>query len=99
MPDSTPIQVKKPLFATLSFSCLLLALPVGWLAIYLFAPKEDYLGYGGLGVALVGFMLTLAAGTISGMVSLLRREKPRLLAGLGLTGNAAGLIWVLINRP
>ena len=63
-------KTSKPLFAGLSFACLLLALPVGRLAIFFFAPTEDYLGYGGLGVALLAcFPLhTRAATDVAGEV-------------------------------
>lgn len=93
------IKAKKPVLAGLSFACLLLALPVGRLAVFIFAPVEDPLGYGGLGVALAGFLLTLIAGAILAVVSLLRREHPRLVSILCLLSHATVLIWVLINLP
>ena len=92
-------KARKPLFAGLSFACLLLALPVGRLAIFFFAPAEDYLGYGGLGVALAGFLLSLAAGTALAIGSLIRRELPKLISILCLLANATVLVWVIINLP
>lgn len=93
------MEATKPLFAALSFACLILALPASRLTIFLFAPAEDYLGYGGLGVALLGFLLTLIVGTILAVISLLRREHPRLISLLCLLSNAGVLLWVLINLP
>lgn len=97
-PGST-IQTRKPFFAGFSFACLLLALPAGRLAVFFFAPAEDYLGYGGLGIALAGFLLTLVVGTALGLVSFLRREFPRQLSFLGFFANATVLVWVLCNLP
>ena len=93
------MKARKPLFAALSFASLLLALPVGRLAIFFFAPAEDYLGYGGMGVALLGFLLTLTAGTALAIGSLVRREHPRFVSCLCLLANATVLIWVLCNLP
>lgn len=92
-------KAKKPVFAGLSFVCLLMALPVGRLAVFVFAPVEDPLGYGGLGVAMAGFLLTLFAGTSLAVVSIVRREQPRLISSLCLLSNATVLIWVFINLP
>ena len=97
--DTSSRKTRKPLFAGLSFACLLLALPVGRLAIFFFAPSEDYLGYGGLGVALLGFLSSLAVGIILAISSLLRQEHPRFIAFLCLLTNATVLIWVFINLP
>jgi len=99
MKPRSSIKTSRPLFAGLSFICLLLALPVARLAIFFFAPAEDYLGYGGLGVALLGFLLTLTVGTTLAVGSLIRREHPRLISILCLLTNATVLIWVLINLP
>jgi hypothetical protein len=97
--DTSSRKTRKPLFAGLSFACLLLALPVGRLAIFFFAPAEDYLGYGGLGVALTGFLLCLAAGTILAIGSLLQQEHPRIISFLCLLTNATVLLWVFLNLP
>lgn len=99
MKSSSPAKMRRLLFAGLSFLCLILALPVGRLAIFIFAPTEDYLGYGGLGVALLGFTLTLAMGTSLAVGSLMRHEHPRFLSIFCLLANATVLIWVLINLP
>lgn len=99
MKPTFPTKTRKPLFAVLSFACLLLALPVARLAIFFFAPVEDYLGYGGLGVALSGFLLTLATGTLLAVGSLMRREQPRLTSILCLLANTTVLIWVFTNLP
>ncbi len=88
-----------PLFAALSFACLILPVPVARLALYLFAPTEDYLGYGGLGVALTGMNITLAAGTLLAIVSLLHKERPRLFSALCLLSHLAVIIWVMNNLP
>ena len=96
----TPSTIKKkPLLAVLSFTCLLLALPAARLSIFFFAPSEDYLGYGGLGVALLAFLLTLAAGTALAVGSLMRREHPRFISILCLLANTTVLIWVFTNLP
>ena len=99
MPDTCSRKTDKPLLAGLSFACLISALPVGRLAIFFFAPTEDYLGYGGLGVALLGFLLSLTAGTALAIASLVRREHPRWISFLCLLANATVLLWVLINLP
>jgi hypothetical protein len=97
--DTSIRKTNKPFFAGLSFACLLLALPVGRLAIFFFAPDEDYLGYGGLGAALLGFLLSLTAGTALAIGSLVRREHPRWISFLCLLANATVLLWVFINLP
>lgn len=99
MKITSSLKTRKPLFTGLSFACLLLALPVGRLALFFFAPAEDYLGYGGLGIALTGFLLTLAAGTTLALAALIRREHPKLISILCLLTNASVLIWVFANLP
>ncbi len=97
--DSSSVKTKKLFFAGLSFLCLLLALPVGRLSIYLFAPNEDYLGPGGLKVALLGIILTFTVGLTSSIISLRRREQPKGFPLLSLITNATLLIWILFNLP
>jgi uncharacterized membrane protein HdeD (DUF308 family) len=74
-------------------------LPASWLALALFTPREDYLGYGGLLIALTVFILLLACGIILAITSLRRRERPTLFTLAGLLGNAAALIWIFANKP
>lgn len=95
-----PIQNgRRPLFAALSFLFLLLPVPVARSANYLFGPHEDYLGYGGLGVALAGMLGTLCAGACLAVISLIRREKPKLWPGFCLLSHTVIIIWVLCNLP
>lgn len=97
--DSSSVKTKKLLFAGLSFLCLLLALPVGRLSIYLFAPNENYLGPGGLKVALLGFTLTFTVGLTSSIISLLRCEQPKRFPLLTLIANATLLLWIFSIFP
>jgi hypothetical protein len=99
MKITSSLKTRKPLFTGLSCACLLLALPVGRLALFLFAPIEDYLGYGGLDVALAGFLLTLTAGTTLALAALIRREHPQFISILCLLTNASVLTWVFANLP
>lgn len=99
MPDTCSRKTDKPLLAGLSFACLISALPVGRLAIFLFSPAEDYLGYGGLSVALISFLMSLTAGSILAIGSLLRREHPKFISLLCLLANSSVLLWVLMNLP
>ena len=97
--DKQALKNVRPIFAILSFVCLILPIPIARLAIYLFAPSEDYLGFGGLSVALVGMLITLLTGATLAVVSLFRHERPRLFSALCLISHSIIVLWIFFNRP
>jgi hypothetical protein len=94
-----PVEDHKPYFAVASFLCAMVSVPAARLGAAWFAPREDLLGFGGLGVALAVLVLLLAAGLVSGVIGLWRKESPRVLAAIAASFNGAGLLWVAVNMP
>lgn len=90
---------KKPYIALASAVCLVTSLPVACLTAEWFGPKEDYLGYGGLGIAILTLMVFLMAGLILGLLSIWRSEKPRALSISVIALNASAIIWLVLNKP
>jgi ribose/xylose/arabinose/galactoside ABC-type transport system permease subunit len=66
---------------------------------WVLAPKEDLLGYGGLGVAIGILMMSHLLGLMLGVIAFWRREQPRLLTLLVLVLNGASLLWVIAKSP
>ena len=98
-PELQARQVKRPWLALLAAACLVLAIPTGRFAARWFAPTEDLLGYGGLAAAIAGMCVALLAGLLLAVLSLLRRETPRLLSWLILLAAGSALAWLLLNKP
>jgi len=98
-PELQARQGKRPWLALLAAACLVLAIPAGRFAARWFAPTEDLLGYGGLAGAIAGIGAALLAGLLLAVLSLLRREVPRLLALMLLLVAGIALVWLLLNKP
>lgn len=90
---------KKPLFASVSIFCAVAALPIARVFSSLFAPKEDLLGYGGLGVALIVLFITLLVGIATGLISIFRGEYPRTLPVIASFINGTALVWIMTKIP
>lgn len=98
-PELPAQQNKRPWLALFAAACLLLAIPAGRFAAARFAPAEDLLGYGGLAAGLAGIGVVLLAGGLLGILSLLRRESPRLLSIAILLANGISLVWLFLSVP
>lgn len=89
----------RPYLSIASVVCVVSSLPVARLGAEFFSPKEDYLGYGGLGVAIAVLVISLAIGLILGLVGLWRSEKPKILPISSILINALAIIWLVVNKP
>jgi hypothetical protein len=98
-PELQARQGKRPWLALLAAACLVLAIPAGRFAATWFAPAEDLLGYGGIAAFIAGIGAALLAGLLLAVLSLLRRETPRLLPWLILLATGIALAWLLLNKP
>ena len=67
------------------------------LMVTLFRSSQDFLGYGGLAVALVTLAIFWFVGFCLGVVGIWRREKPLAWAVSGLLGNGSGFGWLLLT--
>ncbi len=92
-------KVKKPLLAIISIFCAAASLPIARIFADILAPKEDLLGYGALGIALIVLILSLFAGFVIGLIALFRGEHPRTLSILASLLNGAALVWVVASMP
>lgn len=92
-------QGNRPWLALLAAACLLLAIPAGRCAAIRFSPAEDLSGYGGVAAGLAGIGITLLAGVLLGILSLLRRESPRTLSLVTLVAAGVASVWVLWHMP
>jgi hypothetical protein len=90
---------KKPLLASAAVFCAVVSLPMARIFSNLFAPKEDLLGYGALGVALIVLIFWLFIGFVLGFSALFRGEHPRTLPVIAIFLNGAALIWVVAKLP
>lgn len=90
---------KKPYLALASISCLLLSPVFSLVASVMFAPKEDYTGYGALGIALLGLVIFLFMALTLGVVSLILSEKPKWVSILTTSLCALAILWVLLKKP
>lgn len=93
------LETMKPSFSIASVVCVVASIPMARLGAELFSPKEDYLGYGGLGVAIAVLVISLSSGLILGLVGLWRSEKPRILPISATLINASAIIWLVANKP
>ena len=98
-PESRVQENQRPWLALLAAVCLLLAIPVARLAAMWFAPAGDLLGYGGLAAAIAGLCVSLLAGVVLAILSLLRREAPRLLPVMVLLVASIALVWLFLHKP
>ena len=98
-PELQAVQGKRPWLALLAAACLVLAIPAGRFAAMLFAPAEDLLGYGGLAAGIAGIGVALLSGLVLAVLSLLRREVPRLLAVMLLLLAGIALTWLFLSKP
>ena len=92
------VQPARPVFTALSLSAVVLALPLAKLVIAVLQ-KEDLLGYGAIGVALLVLMGCLLSGFVLGLVGWFRRERPRALCGVALIVNSLALFWLFETFP
>ena len=89
----------KPVFALVSLLCVVLALPLAKLVIAIIPRKEDLLGYGAVGIALLVIIGCLVLGIVLGLVGWFRKEKPRALCAVALAANSLPLFWLLYTLP
>jgi|GEM_PF-1528361 len=99
MHNKKTLNKNLPYYSILSIVCAVSSLPLARFGAELFAPKEDYTGYGGLGVAIAILMISIALGFILGLVGVLRSEKPKVLAVSVTLIHASVIIFLLLNRP
>ena len=91
--------VTKPIFSIISIICLVASLPMARIIADVYAPKEDYFGYGGLGVAIIMLLSVLSIGAIFGIISLVRAEQPKFLSISAFSLNMVPLIWLITKIP
>ncbi|MCU7835728.1 MAG: hypothetical protein KZQ83_10825 [gamma proteobacterium symbiont of Taylorina sp.] len=89
----------KPIFSIISLICLVASYPMARVTADIFVPKEDYLGYGSLGVALITLLSILSVGIILGIISLVHAERPKFLSVAVLLLNGVPLIWLVTKFP
>lgn len=87
------------IFSIISITCLVISLPMARIIAEIYAPKEDYLGYGALGVAIMTLLSALSVGVILGIISLVRAERPKFLSVAALLLNGVALIWIMTKIP
>jgi len=92
-------QSNKPYFMFLSVLFFIASPAIAWLALFSVTPKEDYLGYQGIGIALLAILFSFIAGLISGIVSIYRSETPRNIAILSIVLNAFALVVLFVIVP
>ena len=87
----------RPVCGLISIGCLVLFIPVAWLALQLAPLSQDFLGFGGLAVVLLSALVSWVVGAAVGGVGLLRRERPVLFAMFGCLVNSLGVAWLLLD--
>lgn len=92
-------KINWPYFAIVATICPPAAVPTAIVTTRIFAPNEDLLGYGAIGIAILSIVIVLVSGFICSIAALVRREKPRFLAIMAFLINVVALIWVLIKSP
>ncbi|MEW5008844.1 MAG: hypothetical protein RPR28_03420 [Cycloclasticus sp.] len=99
MNNTNTVEKKTPYCSILSVVCAMSSLPLARLGAEWFAPKEDYTGYGGLGVAIAILVVSLVLGLTLGLIGTLRSEKPKALAVSITLMHASAIIILLLNKP
>lgn len=90
-------QPKKPYMSLASAVCLVASLPAARLTAEWFGPKEDYTGFGALGIVIITIMVFLVVGLILGILSIWRSERPRALSISAISLNALAVIWLVVK--
>ena len=91
--------VTKPIFSIISIICLVASFFMAKIIAEVYAPKEDYFGYGALGVAIITLLSVLSIDAISGITSLVRAEQPKFLSISAFSLNLVPLIWLITRMP
>jgi len=93
------LKAVKPYFSILSFVCFVAALPLARLGAGVFGPKEDYLGYGGMGVAIAILVIALVMGLLFALFGLTRSESPKLFPVSAILLNTLAVVWLVMQKP
>ena len=96
MHNKNTVEKKTPYYSILSIVCGVSSLPLARFGAEWFTPKEDYTGYG---VAIASRVVSLVLGLSLGLIGVLRREKPRVLAVSVTLIHALAIIILLLNKP
>jgi len=93
------IKSKKPYLMLISVSFFIASPAIAWLVLFTVTPKEDYLGYQGIGIALLAILFSFITGLISGIASIYRSETPRNIALISTVLNALAIVALFVLAP
>lgn len=90
---------QKPHFSIAATICNLVSLPVAMALIKLLDPKEDYLGYNGLAIAMITLLLFLVTGFVLAVIGIFKKEQPPAFPLMLALINGVFLIFAAIRLP
>ena len=97
--DSSQNSSPKPYFSIIATICNLISLPVAMALIKLLDPKEDYLGYNGLAIAIITLLLFLVTGFVLAMIGIFKKEQPPAFPLMLALINGVFLVFAAIRLP
>ena len=90
---------RKPYYSITATICNLVSLPVAMALIKLLDPKEDYLGYNGLAIAMITLLLFLVTGFVLAVIGIFKKEQPPAFPLMLALINGVFLIFAAIRLP
>ena len=99
MSKSDTSSSQKPYFSIAATICNLVSLPVVMALIKLLGPKENYLGYNGLAIAIITLLLFLVTGFVLAVIGIFKKEQPPAFPLMLALINGVFLIFAAIRLP